>query len=265
SAARLTGRVLFVGRVSPEKGLHTLIAAWPTIVANCPEARLEIVGPSATLPREFLVDLSTDNDVRDLARFYPGGIEYLGSYEAALRAIIPQAIASTVSFVGAQPYAELARRYCEASVVVNPSLSESFGMSLIEAMSNDTPVVATRVGGMTEIMRATGGGIVVEKNDPKALAIEVIGLLKDPDRAAELGRRGASRVADLYSWEKIAKSTRDIYDLALSNHRRSGRVAAPGRDQRRALNDVKVEPVSSPHSQLTASPTRKMRSAGSSG
>lgn len=258
AVARTPGKVLFVGRVSPEKGIHTLIEAWQTVIAACPEARLEIVGPSATLPREFLIDLSTDREVRDLARFYHGGSAYLGSYDAALRAMIPPTIAGTVSFVGTQPYKKLAERYAEASLLVNPSLSESFGMSLIEALSNGTPVVATRVGGMTEIMEATGGGVVVEKNDPDALAAQIIALLGEPGRAAKLGRRGAARVADRYAWEKIAQSTRTLYDRAIATHRSRLGERNLSFAQRRALNDVNTEPVSSPHSQLTASPTRKI-------
>ncbi|MER8830498.1 glycosyltransferase family 4 protein [Mesorhizobium sp. M0938] len=258
AVARIPGKVLFVGRVSPEKGIHTLIEAWQTVVAACPDARLEIVGPSATLPREFLIDLSADPEVRDLARFYHGGSAYLGSYDTALRAMIPPAIARTVGFVGTLPYEKLAERYAEASLLVNPSLSESFGMSLIEALSNGTPVVATRVGGMTEIVEATGGGVVVEKNDPDALAAQIIDLLKDPARAAKLGNRGAARVADLYAWERIAQSTRTLYDKAIATHRSQLGKRNRAFVQRRALNDVNTEPVSSPHSQLTASPTRKI-------
>lgn len=258
AASRIPGKVLFVGRVSPEKGLHTLIEAWETVVSACPEARLDIVGPAATLPREFLIDLSTDREVRDLSRFYKGGSAYLGSYETALRAMIPQAIASTVSFVGTLPYQVLAERYASASLVVNPSLSESFGMSLIESLSNGTPVLATRVGGMTEIVESTGGGVLVKKNDPEALAAQIIDLLGNPAGAAKLGSRGAAQIADRYGWDKIAESTQDLYARAIAIRRPQLGRRNSSFVQRRALNDVKTEPVSSPHSQLTASPTRKI-------
>ncbi len=62
---------LFVGRVSPEKGVHTLLEAWPKVCTQFPDAKLEIVGPASETPREFLVDLSDDNDVRELSRFLP--------------------------------------------------------------------------------------------------------------------------------------------------------------------------------------------------
>ncbi|TPN50149.1 MULTISPECIES: glycosyltransferase family 4 protein [unclassified Mesorhizobium] len=219
TTARIPGRVLFVGRVSPEKGLHTLMEAWQIVSAELPMARLEVVGPSATLPREFLIDLSSDYDVRDLARFYKGGREYLGSYEAALRAMLPASIASTVSFLGTLPYGLLTQRYVEASLLVNPSLSESFGMSLIEALSAGTPVLATRVGGMTEIVEGIGGGVLVEKNDPQALAAQIIDLLANPARAAMMGSQAAARVADRYGWEKIAESTLAQYATAISARR----------------------------------------------
>ena len=258
TARRTPAKVLFVGRVSPEKGVHTLLEAWPKVVAAHPEARLEIVGPSAALPRDLLIDLSRDPEVLDLSRFYPGGSAFRGSYETALREMIPPQFAHTVTFTGMEPYEKVIERCAGASLLVNPSLSESFGMSLVEALATGTPVVATRVGGMTDIVEATGGGVLVEKNDPAALSDAIVRLLADPELSNEVGRRGAARVADLYAWEKIAQSTRDLYDKAIVTHRSRLGKRKPSFAQRRALNDVNTEPVSSPHSQLTASPTRKI-------
>ncbi|RWO92528.1 hypothetical protein [Mesorhizobium sp.] len=67
------------------------------------KSRREIVGPSATLPREFLIDLSADREVCDLARFYHNGSAYPGPYYAALRDD------PTLSFVGTLPYEEWPR------------------------------------------------------------------------------------------------------------------------------------------------------------
>ena len=213
---RSPAKVLFVGRVSAEKGVHTLIEAWPKVVAAHPEARLEIVGPAAETPREFLVDLSEDPDVAGLSRFYDRGNAYNGSYNAALRAMVPPHLGHTINFASSEPYERMLDRYAGASLLVNPSLSESFGMSLVEALATGTPVIATRVGGMPEIIEWTGGGLTVEKNEPDMLAAAINRLLADPGQAAALGHRGRQRVAERYSWSRIAELTGSIYQQALS-------------------------------------------------
>jgi len=213
---RSLAKVLFVGRVSAEKGVHTLIEAWPKVVAAHPEARLDIVGPPSETPREFLVDLSEDPDVAGLSRFYDRGNAYNGSYNAALRAMVPPHLGHTINFVNSEPYERVLDRYAGASLLVNPSFSESFGMSLVEALATGTPVIATRVGGMPEIVEWTGGGLIVEKNDPDMLADAINRLLADPGQAAAFGRRGGQRVAERYSWSRIAELTASIYQQALS-------------------------------------------------
>lgn len=211
--------VLFVGRVSPEKGVHTLLEAWPKVSELFPDAKLDIVGPAAETPREFLVDLSDDNDVRDLSRFYRGGRCFSGSYHAALQGMIPKHLQRTITFVGAESYDQVMKRYSGASVLVNPSLSEAFGMSLVEAQAAGTPVIATRAGGMPEIIEATGGGVVVDKNDPAALADAVIRFLSDRSLSDVVGQRGAQRVSSLYSWTAIADRTKDLHEQALGHRR----------------------------------------------
>lgn len=214
SSCRDPQRVLFIGRVSPEKGIHTLLEAWPRVVAACPTAHLDIVGPPAETPREFLIDLSDDEEVRGLARFYRGGADFRGSYVAALHDMIPPQLASTVTFVGHEPHQKVLERCARATLLVNPSFSESFGMSLVEALAAETPIVATMVGGMPEIVHATQGGLLTKNNDPENLAAAIIRVLRDPKLAREMGSRGRRRVAELYSWERVAVLTQELYAKA---------------------------------------------------
>lgn len=209
-------RVVFVGRVSAEKGLHTLLDAWPSVVKLHPGARLEIIGPAAETPRQLLIDLSDDRQVLDLARFYPGGAAFKGSYAAALRAMIPDAVAHTVTFTGHLPHARVQQRIAGAGLLVNPSLSESFGMSLIEALRVGTPAVATRVGGMPEIIETAGAGALVPMNDPVALAAAISDVLATPAASAEAARAAAERVSERYSWPHIADLTRRLHLEALA-------------------------------------------------
>lgn len=215
--ARSTGEtVLFVGRVSPEKGLHTLLEAWSRVVAARPAARLDIVGPLTQIPRDLLVDLSDDPDVLALSRFYRRDRGDQTYYYSTLRAAIPPELAHTISFCGYEPHDRVMARCATSAVLVCPSLSESFGMSLIEALSVGTPVVATRAGGMPEIIAATGGGLLVDKNNPGKLADAIIQMLASPKLREEMGDIGAVRVADLYSWSRVTDLTLDLYRLAIS-------------------------------------------------
>lgn len=218
-------KVLFVGRLSPEKGLHTLLAAWPKVVAQHPHARLELIGSEGALPQPLLIDLSDEPDVLDLARFYGKG----ESYGAQLRTMIPDTLAHTVSFRGAVPYADVKLAMSEAAMLVNPSFSESFGMSLIEAMGVETPVIATDVGGMTEIIKATGGGELVPRNAPDALADAIIRRLADPEGGAQMARQARQKVIDSYAWSRVASLARDYHREALqARQRRSVDAVASG-------------------------------------
>lgn len=210
--------VVFAGRLSPEKGLHTLIEAWPQVIAARPDLRLEIIGPEAQTPREFLIDLSSDPDVLDLARFYPGGSAFKGSYADALRAMIPKHLAHTITLVDHLPQDRVIERISSASLLVNPSLSESFGMSVIEAIAAATPVVATRAGGMPEAINATGAGTLVAKEDPRALAQAIVEAVADPQGSANIRRGGAQRAAELYCWSRVAALTHELHHRALAAH-----------------------------------------------
>jgi glycosyltransferase involved in cell wall biosynthesis len=203
--------VLFVGRVSPEKGVHLLLEAWPLVRAARPTAELQIVGPMAVCPRELLVDISTDPEVRALARFYPGDAREGGTYEQQLRAMVPKALASSVTFAGFEPHERILQRYPEATLLVNPSLSEAFGMSLIEALAVGTPVIASRVGGMEEIVRRTEGGRLVDKADADALACALIDLLANSAVRENMGRLGRERVVELYSWDRVSEQAERVY------------------------------------------------------
>ena len=216
-------KALFVGRISPEKGLHTLLAAWPTVVASCPDARLELIGAEASLPRSLLIDISEEREVLELGRFYRPG----ASYGETLRAMIPGNIVHTVSFRGAVSYEAVKLAMAEAAVLLNPSLSELFGMSFIEALAEETPFIATSVGGMKEIAQATGGGELVRPDAPNDLAAAIIRRLKNPEEGAEIGRRARERAIELYAWPRIAALTRSYHLEAITAHqRRMARVDA---------------------------------------
>jgi spore coat protein SA len=196
-------RLLFVGRVSPEKGIHVLLEAFNEVLEEYPDVQLDIVGPPAGAPYEYIVMISDDPLVRDLARFYHGHL-MKENYLQDLQALIPDKNKSKVNFVGGVDHSKVVNYFQRADVLINPSLSEAFGMSLVEAMGNRKPVIATRVGGMKEIVLEGETGLFAEPDDPQSLAQAILKLLKDDDLRKAMGEAGFRRVGEHFSWERVA-------------------------------------------------------------
>ena len=107
-----------------------------------------------------------------------------------------------------QPHERLADFYAAADVVLVPSRSESFGLVALEAQACGTPVVASAVGGLRNVVGE--GGILVEGHDPSDHADAVLGILGDPLHAAQLGAAGA--VGSLgFSWDATTTRVTEVY------------------------------------------------------
>jgi glycosyltransferase involved in cell wall biosynthesis len=208
-------RLLFVGRITPEKALHLLLISFAEVLRQQPQVELEIVGQEAVTTFEFIVGLADPALLAELAPFYRGS--YLAYLQAQVRSL---GLTGHVMFAGFVPPTDLNGHYRKADVLVNPSLSESFGMSLVEAMVNEVPVVATRVGGMTEIVEDGKSGLLVEPGNPSALAQAILRLLTDDGLRKSMGEAARRRAMELFSWEKIAGDLLDHY-------RQMGQTGAP--------------------------------------
>ena len=157
----------FVGRLVPRKGPLELVRAAPAIRAARPDVRVVIVGD----------DPYDDED--------PG-------YAAAVRA------ARGIDHIGR--VAEAASILAHLDVLVLPSLQEPFGTVVAEAMAVGTPVVATNVDGLPELVTDGVTGALVEPGDTAALAVAVLRVLDDPDAIGAAARQVAQRFgADAYS------------------------------------------------------------------
>lgn len=190
--------LLFVGRVSPEKGIHVLIDALSIVARTYPGTHLTIVGPEGEVSYDYLVGISTDPLVTELAQFYQG------SYWQLLHQRIPESLKSQVTFTGPIAQSELLSFYLSADVLINPSFSESFGMSLIEAMACGQAVIASQVGGMTTIVEEGKTGLLVEQGNAKLLAESILFLLNNQETRLDMGRAGRDRAVDLYAWPRVA-------------------------------------------------------------
>jgi glycosyltransferase involved in cell wall biosynthesis len=104
-------------------------------------------------------------------------------------------------------------------LVVLPSLNEGMGRVLVTAMALGKPIVATRVGGVPELLADGAAGRLVPPGDAAALADAVCALLRDPDQAAALGEAGRRRVGR-YSAQTMVESLAQVYRDVTANDRR---------------------------------------------
>jgi glycosyltransferase involved in cell wall biosynthesis len=207
-------QVLFVGRVSPEKGVHDLVKAFHRVLEQFPEARLHIVGGIGSAPYEYIVGLSDEPHVTGLRVFYEQtGDGKRDPYAAYLEREAGEELGKRIFFEGRIPHSDLGKYYRRAAALVNPSLSESFGITLVEAMMHRVPVVAARVGGMTYTVDHGITGLLVDPADSSALAAAICDILGDRGKARRMGDAGRKKAIDKFSWEKTT-------DILLDHFRR---------------------------------------------
>jgi glycosyltransferase involved in cell wall biosynthesis len=182
--------VLFVGRLTPHKGVDRLIEALPR------GATLRIAG-------------SSGHDPRPPESGYPRLLRQLAADRA-------------VEFLGPVADAELPRLYRQSSVLVLPSVertcygrsvrvSELLGLVVLEAMASGTPVVASRLGGLPEIVEHGVTGYLVEPGNVAELRQRLGDLLGDPTLASRIGRNARARVEERFTWRACAERCLKAY------------------------------------------------------
>jgi glycosyltransferase involved in cell wall biosynthesis len=177
--------------------------AFHEVLRRFPEARLNIVGGVGSAPYEYMVGLSDDPHVTALRVFYEEkGDGVKDPYGVWLEKAAGEELGKRILFEGRIPHSDLAKYYERAAVLVNPSLSESFGITLVEAMMRRVPVVATRVGGMTHTVDHGVTGLLVDPADPPALASAICDILGDRGKARRMGDAGRRKAVEKFSWEK---------------------------------------------------------------
>jgi spore coat protein SA len=200
--------ILMVGRMSPEKGIHVLLEAFRSIAYRFPDTRLVLVGPLGAVNKELLVELSDDALVHSLEVFYQG------RYQDDLNALIPADLKERVQFTGSVKYYTTIDYYQTSAMLVNPSLSESFGRSLIEGNACGLPIIAARAGGMTEIIQPGYNGLLVEPGSAQDLASAMAQLMEDDAQRRAMGANGRKHVLEQYTWDKICRDLLNAYHCA---------------------------------------------------
>ena len=182
------GAILFVAHLDTGmefKGLGTLLEAVGALVADGIEVTLEVVGSGQLLP----------------------------SYrsKAAALGLGPD----RVRFSGRLAGPELKDAYHRSSVAALPSGNESFGMFLAEAMACGLPVVASRTGGIPDVVADGETGLLVTHGDVAELSNALRRVVEDPSLAARMGSAGRRRAESEFAWEARARATHDAFVATL--------------------------------------------------
>lgn len=181
-------RVLCVARLWNHKGVHVLVQAAAYLKASSLE--IVIVGDG---PRYAELQ-------QQVARLGLGNIRFLGSVDAdAIR-----------------------KCYATATCVIIPSIwPEVFGLVALEAFAACRPVIASRVGGLTELIDDGVDGWLVPPGDAEALAARLDWMLSHPAEAAEMGRAGYRKATTTYTPERHYRGLCTIYNQVIEEHKRS--------------------------------------------
>jgi glycosyltransferase involved in cell wall biosynthesis len=215
-------RLMFVGRISPDKGVHLLVQAFDTLARERPDLELTLVGKPGMLPFDLLSTLlNDDGSLNSLRGFYGQSVfgwltkEVLGqrhSYVRHLRGLLSVQAAQRIHFRGTVPLPELIRLYREADLLVLPSIwHESYGLPVAEAMASGVPVLASRCGGVPELVDEGVTGRLVPRLDLDALIDALRHLLSDSERLREMGRAARARAERLLTWRRSAGRLERVY------------------------------------------------------
>lgn len=124
-------------------------------------------------------------------------------------------VAAHVQFLGTVPHEQMPAFMWALDLFVNPSRAESFGVAALEAAASGLPVVASRVGGLPEIVADGETGLLVPPDDPAALAEALSLLIHAPERRRALGKAARDRAVDRYDWQRCAQAMERLYEATL--------------------------------------------------
>lgn len=172
--------VLFVGRLTPQKGIETLFAAWSTVVGEITDSRLVIAGSGPLEPR-----------VRE------------------------ETESANVDFIGFQE--DIAGWYARADVVVLPSQWEGLPNVLLESLAAGTPCVVANVEGVTEVF-GDDLATVVDPCDDETLAARLISVISDLATASNRARSTQTSIAKRFTWKQTSSQTAKVLCFAIAHN-----------------------------------------------
>jgi len=185
-------KVMYVGRLSREKGLDALVSGFRGLARDVASAKLLLVGG--------------------------------GPYEGELERESRRALPGRVIFTGEVTGDRLAALLASSDVFVYPSETETFGNAVVEAQASGVPVVVSDRGAARENVIDGVTGLVVDARDPEAIRRAMRALLEDPERRRRMGAE-AARFAQRYDFGRAARGTFDLYGELLAARAEEARAA----------------------------------------
>jgi glycosyltransferase involved in cell wall biosynthesis len=176
--------ILYVGSLIERKGLKFLLSALPNVFKSFPSYRLLIVGEGPQYPE--LKRMSDSLNITD-----------------------------KVIFLGFQSHERVRTLMQLAKLFVLPSTEEAQGVVLLEALACGTPVVASKVGGIPEVI-TSDVGILVPCANSGALSEAIVSILSDNARWLNMSEQARTRAENLYSWKRIARQWISVYEEVLT-------------------------------------------------
>jgi glycosyltransferase involved in cell wall biosynthesis len=214
-------RILYVGRRSPEKGVHVLVDAFDQVAGRRPDVLLSLVGAGGLLPFDWVRIFMNDGPMARIGAFYGRGPigrlrrQLLGGrhgFDKELLARLSPGAAGRVGFESEILHEDLVKVYNGAAIAVMPSLChEGFGLPVAEAMACGLPVIVSRSGALPDLVEDGRSGLVVERGDVDGLARAIETLLDDPDRRAAMGRAARGRAEALFGWDDVVQRLDAVY------------------------------------------------------
>lgn len=172
--------ILFVGSLIERKGVIHLLQAFARIIPSCPTWRLVLMGEGAQR-----------TECEEL-------VQSLG-------------ISQNVVFTGAQPQGQVAESMRNAKLFVLPSIEEGLGVVLLEALASGTPIVASQVGGISDVVDASVGRLVTP-GDPGELGKAMLSIIQLPqDDWNALHQYAREKAVEIYDWAEIARRLVTLY------------------------------------------------------
>lgn len=172
-------KIATVGTLNFQKGMQYLIQALPVVIKEFPDVSLEIIGS--------------------------------GPYKKKLEKIVKKLkLEKKVKFAGF--LSDISGYLANFDLYVQPSLSESFGLAIVQAMGVGLPVVATETGGIPEVVTTGKTGILVPSKNSKALSAAILEIIRDPKMARQMGEMGRRDARLKFNLDDMISELEQIYE-----------------------------------------------------
>ena len=191
--------ILFNGRIVPYKGVEYLVRAADTVVNKFgyKKALFLLVGPLA-------------EDELDK-------IEH-GDYIAGIFGFIKETgLEVNVKLTGAVPLEELFKLFSACDIFVLPSVAETFGMVVSQAMASAKPAIGTRIGSIPAQIKDDWNGYLVEPANEQQLAEKIKYLIDNPDERQRMGLNGRKLAKDQFDWSRVTEQTLQVYQRVVES------------------------------------------------